>query len=404
METSGREKTEHLLVLKVMRLTRPSLATSQILTTELRDLPGSLLNSHLKNETTSVPGAETLSPSTLLLLPQCFGNIYLGETFTSYICVHNVSSQVAKDATFKVSLQTNMNTMDLSTVPLASNDIEPGATVDQLINHEVKEFGAHILICEINYFYGNLTSEPLTFRKFFKFEVLKPLDVKTKLYTAESNEVYLEAQVQNITSGSLILEKVSLETSDLFRVSELNTTTEVGDLEVSTMSSGDSRQFLYSLTPVCDHVANVKVLSKTTYIGKLDIVWKSNLGEKGRLQTSQLQRSPPDLGEIHLSVDKVPATVLLEQAFNLKFSLSNTSDRTMEMVLYLGKCSNFAWCSSSGMPVGVVAPGNSVSVVVKMIPLMIGLQSISGIRVEDPFLKRMYEFDNVSNVYVVQSK
>uniref|UniRef100_T1HZI1 Uncharacterized protein n=2 Tax=Rhodnius TaxID=13248 RepID=T1HZI1_RHOPR len=325
METSGREKTEHLLVLKVMRLTRPSLATSQIVTTEPRDLPGTLLNSYLKNETTSVAGAETLGSSTLLLLPQCFGNIYLGETFTSYMCVHNISSQVAKDATFKVSLQTNTNTMDLSTVPLASNDIEPGATVDQLINHEVKEFGAHILICEINYYCGNLTSEPLTFRKFFKFEVLKPLDVKTKLYTAESNEVYLEAQVQNITSGSLILEKVSLETSELFRVAELNTCTEVGDLEVSSMSSGDSRQFLYSLTPVCDHLANVKVLSKTTYIGKLDIVWKTNLGEKGRLQTSQLQRSPPDLGEIHLSVDQVPAIVLLEEAFNFTFSLSNTS-------------------------------------------------------------------------------
>lgn len=25
-------------------------------------------------------------------------------------------------------------------------------------------------------------------------------------------------------------------------------------------------------------------------VGKLDIVWRSNLGEKGRLQTSQLQR------------------------------------------------------------------------------------------------------------------
>lgn len=68
-----------------------------------------------------------------------------------------------------------------------------------------------------------------------------------------------------------------------------------------------------------------QVLSKTTYIGKLDIVWKTNLGEKGRLQTSQLQRSPPDLGEIHLSVDQVPAIVLLEEAFNFTFSLSNTS-------------------------------------------------------------------------------
>ncbi len=34
-----------------------------------------------------------------------------------------------------------------------------------------------------------------SFRKFFKFQVLKPLDVKTKFYNAETDEVYLEAQV-----------------------------------------------------------------------------------------------------------------------------------------------------------------------------------------------------------------
>lgn len=45
-------------------------------------------------------------------------------------------------------------------------------------------------------------------------------------------------------------------------------------------------QFLYCLTPNDDG----KILSGSTNIGKLDIVWRSNLGEKGRLQTSQLSR------------------------------------------------------------------------------------------------------------------
>lgn len=30
-------------------------------------------------------------------------NIYLGETFSSYICVHNDSGQAAKDVTLKVN-------------------------------------------------------------------------------------------------------------------------------------------------------------------------------------------------------------------------------------------------------------------------------------------------------------
>ena len=42
---------------------------------------------------------------------------------------------------------------------------------------------------------------------------MKPLDVKTKFYNAESDEVFLEAQVQNITNGTICLEKVALEPS-----------------------------------------------------------------------------------------------------------------------------------------------------------------------------------------------
>lgn len=35
---------------------------------------------------------------------------------------------------------------------------------------------------------------------------------------------------------------------------------------------------------------DIKTLRQANNVGKLDIVWRSNFGEKGRLQTSQLQR------------------------------------------------------------------------------------------------------------------
>ena len=47
---------------------------------------------------------------------------------------------------------------------------------------------------------------------------MKPLDVKTKFYNAESEDVFLEAQVQNITVGPLCLEKVGLDPSPMFKV------------------------------------------------------------------------------------------------------------------------------------------------------------------------------------------
>lgn len=95
-------------------------------------------------------------------------------------------------------------------------------------------------MCEV--FYNSPGKGKLTFRKFFKFQVMKPLDVKTKFYNAEvdkikmalkgrflssfliqSEDVFLEAQVQNVTSGYLCLEKVALEPSPMFKVSALNT-------------------------------------------------------------------------------------------------------------------------------------------------------------------------------------
>ena len=57
---------------------------------------------------------------------------------------------------------------------------------------QVKELGTHILVCAVSYM-GPAGEK--NFRKFFKFQVLKPLDVKTKFYNADSDDVYLEAQV-----------------------------------------------------------------------------------------------------------------------------------------------------------------------------------------------------------------
>ena len=36
---------------------------------------------------------------------------------------------------------------------------------------------------------------------------MKPLDVKTKFYNAESDEVFLEAQVQNITGATITMDR-----------------------------------------------------------------------------------------------------------------------------------------------------------------------------------------------------
>ena len=47
------------------------------------------------------------------------------------------------------------------------------------------------------------------------------------------------------------------------------------------------------------------------------------MGEKGRLQTSPLQRLVPGYGDIRLTVKSMESQVLLEQAVTIKFQLTN---------------------------------------------------------------------------------
>lgn len=82
-------------------------------------------------------------------------------------------------------------------------------------------------------------------------------------------------------------------------------------------------QYLYCLTPNSKLLSDLKSLSGATNIGKLDIVWRSNLGEKGRLQTSQLQRMGPGYGDIRLSIVEMNNIVVLETLFTLKCKLIN---------------------------------------------------------------------------------
>lgn len=75
-------------------------------------------------------------------------------------------------------------------------------------------------------------------------------------------------------------------------MSSLNTN-ENGDSvygKVNILDPNCCRQYLYYLKPQPSLMKDPKLIHNATNIGKLDIIWRSNMGERGRLQTSQLTR------------------------------------------------------------------------------------------------------------------
>lgn len=426
-------KEKEYLALKVMRLTRPSLYNTLPIASDTRDLIGDLFSNAQKCDLGAEMNLEHFNTGNLLMLPQSFGNIYLGETFSCYMSVHNDSPYSVRNVSVQADLQIGMQKIMLIGHRNDSSlitELKPDDSVDDVIHHEVKEIGTHILACTVSYITEN--DEKKHFRKFFKFQVSKPLDVKTKFYNAESDEVYLEAQLQNITSSPMCLEKVVLEPSVHFTSRQLNTTqhrngglflqmlnrspepkpdnpeqkheTKTQPIfgEVNCLNPLDSCQYLFCLTPKPETQANIKLLKGVTSIGKLDIVWRTSMGERGRLQTSQLERMAPGYGEIRLNVEEIPSIVQLEKSFTVGCRVINTCDRRLNLTLRLNNTfsNGLLWQGVSGHQLGELLPHSSILLNLEAIPIKTGLLVISGIRLTDVFLKRTYDYDDIAQVFV----
>ncbi|KAG0357798.1 hypothetical protein BG005_003105 [Podila minutissima] len=413
------QRETHLISLKVMRLSRPSLVTGHSLyfgshhnhSPQSADSQGTAsIHGYERPHTTSIltealsdlsltqlervhpPSSARLIPPTdhghldgldmgdfgvseLLTMPASFGNIYLGETFTSYICANNESTHPVRDVILKAELQTSTlrfalsNTLSLprspsdspSGIPAATGGhiqlLESGRTNEMIVSHEIKELGIHILVCSVQY--TTLDGQQKSFRKFYKFQVLNPLSVKTKVNQPSTSSVssqepgangnapiamsvskgglvLLEAMVQNVSGVTMWMERMRFEVADAFTVRDLNVvipdrpkeTSKEGEKAVSVFGEhdyfapNDVRQYLYVLTPK----PGKELLAKTTNVlGKMDILWRSQFGETGRLQTSQLTRKPTPLEDIAVQVVKVPERIQLEQVFSIEIVVKNQS-------------------------------------------------------------------------------
>ena len=59
--------------------------------------------------------------------------------------------------------------------------------------------------------------------------------------------------------------------------------------DINILDKDAFRQYLYCLTPKYDAITGPKIKLDSIRVGILDIEWRSNLGERGHLQTSMLQ-------------------------------------------------------------------------------------------------------------------
>ncbi|KAI6019617.1 DUF974-domain-containing protein [Pisolithus orientalis] len=315
----------HPLSLKVMRVSRPGLASawepfySSSSSFSARST-ASILSLQGK---TPLPGhPKTLRDlshaSEFLALPVAFGAIQLGETFSSCICVNNEAANTnIEGVSVKVEMQTANSKVLLAEV---GKKLAVGDVLEVVVHHEVKELGQHLSSPPglRHHTPSGPTAEGAGdpslqgFRKYYKFVVTNPLSVKTKVHVPRSpsalldpierEKVFLEVHIQNTTQEPMWFERIDLECAEDWTATDMNQIfliTGTGDTEgaeestplfsgsMALMQPQATRQYIYVLLPTTIPTFPAPAQPGSVIsLGKLDISWRTHFGEPGRLLTS----------------------------------------------------------------------------------------------------------------------
>ncbi|KAI1499804.1 hypothetical protein F5X99DRAFT_419690 [Biscogniauxia marginata] len=375
-------KEPHSVSLKVLRLSRPSLVVQHPLTApptspspdfdDATPIPASLAY-RATSDTTQSPFL--LTP--ILNLPPSFGSAYVGETFSCTLCAnHDVpppqpppppdsggdsslapasqQQQAKKKFTRDVRIEAEMKTPSSSApqklvlTPLpppppseedgdedgsstkgGSNshnnnkndgtDLDPGQTLQKIVNFDLKEEGNHVLAVTVSYYEATETSgRTRTFRKLYQFICKGSLIVRTKVgslpsppsvqdrqsgsQTDEQKKIsgsrrrwVMEAQLENCSEDVMQLERVGLDLEPGLRYRDCNW--EVSGSDKPVLHPGEVEQCCFVVEEKGadgedddgsgpGHGPEEK--DGRIVFGVLGIGWRSEMGNKGFLSTGKL--------------------------------------------------------------------------------------------------------------------
>ncbi|KAM3420793.1 hypothetical protein BST61_g4039 [Cercospora zeina] len=269
---SGTVSGPHSLSLKVLRLSRPTLAAQT-------PLPRTSFGNGLDiapNASLAYPSADensTFPLGTALTLPAAFGAAYVGETFTCTLCVNNelptgdgAGRKTVSGVKVLAELQTptqptgislELEIADAGSKAAEEQHLEPGKTLQRTLRHELKDEGRYVLAVTVSYTETLHTPEgaaasggrPRTFRKLYQFVSQQLLAVRSKVTERKIPEKnaprqwVLEAQLENVGETGIVLEKIWLKESDSVHGKAMNGEEE--DREAVVLKPQDVEQVMF---------------------------------------------------------------------------------------------------------------------------------------------------------------
>ncbi|KAK6154694.1 hypothetical protein DH2020_008942 [Rehmannia glutinosa] len=418
------QQSAHSLAFRVMRLCRPSLHVN---TSPLKFDPCDLLfgedlfddpiaASHLPRLLSSQSNPSSVDPSDpsyrsrfllqhptdslglpgLLVLPQSFGYMHI-HTCSIF---NNALDNVLVEAEIQTERQ-RILLLDTSKSPVES--IRASGRYDFIVEHDVKELGAHTLVCTALYTDGDIERKYLP--QFFKFVVSNPISVRTKVRNVKDITL-LEACIENHTKSNLYMDQVEFEPAQHWSATVLKAadhssehnllTRETFKEPILIRSGGGIYNYLYQLKFSSPDNAQLKV-EGSKILGKLQITWRTNLGEPGRLQTQHILGNPITRKEIELHAVEIPPVIILEKSFLVSLNLINLTERVLgpfEVWLSESDSLDERAVMINGLQtttLGEVQAFSSLKLQLNLIAIKHGIQKITGITVFDTIEKKTYD-------------
>mmetsp|Transcript_22335 Transcript_22335/g.25405 ORF Transcript_22335/g.25405 Transcript_22335/m.25405 type:complete len:457 (+) Transcript_22335:63-1433(+) len=233
-----------------------------------------------------------------LALPDSFGVIHVGETFTAYLGAINVSqSLMVRRLTVTAQLQTPSHRWALpsSLNQTTGVDVRPGDGVDAIVARQLEESGQHILRVEVGY----QTSEgnQKTLRKFYRFNVSHPLSIEDRTIRSGDTSCFVSIGIDNLCNQPMVISSPRFDCTDgleSFRVGRISPTkvntskgsrTSATDLfdSCGLLEPNSSFRFLFRVTTTEDKKTGIACGDE---LGKVVIEWQKTMGEKGKIVSS----------------------------------------------------------------------------------------------------------------------
>ena len=414
----------HSLTFRVMRLARADFKASPTLRCEVRRNGETALPAPAASDQDWSAQVQLSHPTDAcgldgsLVLPQNFGNIQLGETFSCYISLGNASSRAVSNISIRVELQTERqrrNIFENTSKPLPT--LGPNQRYDFIITHDVKELGTHTLVCSTVYTEGQSDRKYLP--QWYKFNVTNPLIVKMKVRAvqgghnlvgserrrAPAERTFVEACLENATGEPLFLELVRFDANPGLKLLQLpgpaapeRTLFEASDVGayleslVLLKGKGEAYNFVFGLerTPALPSVpggspgGGAEGASPGQLgggLGKLEIKWRKPMGDSGRLQTQQIAGQAKGKAErLEASVVEAPGRVQVHVPFAAKIAVRNLDPvktlTSLFVVLSTYLDSSVRCVGQSGRFLPQIPAGESVDVAFDLIALKPGIQKI----------------------------